>query len=271
MRDDFSADDYANGWSQLLPKGPAWPRDPDSVLMQFVAAMAKVWGDDVDVRTKDLRDVEAHPNTANEMLGDWERVLALPEPPYEEPLFGDDGEPIGTRWIVPGGGLPMRAGVARTGQRAWDNEPAFDVLMEKMLRRLGSEDADAPESLTLDQRRTRAVAKMTARGGQSRQYFLDMAIAYGHPDANIQEFSPVRCGRSRCGSKLWRTGSPYMRFYWRMYVDEAPVTYARCGRARCGRDPQARIHRDYALESYVKRWKPAHTKVLFLYTKSGEV
>lgn len=120
---------------------------------------------------------------------------------------------------------------------------------------------------TLDWRRERLVAQLTAQGGQSRRYFLAVAYRLGHLEARIDEFSPFRAGRSRCGSMLWRSGSPLMRFWWRFFVGPAGVTWFRAGKSRAGRDPQADIARAWALECLIRRWKPAHTEVLFTYRK----
>ncbi len=73
-----SGDDYAQGLAGLLPAGAAWPRDPDSTLMQFVAGLAQIWGD-VDGRADDLLARESDPRLALELLPDWERAFGLPD------------------------------------------------------------------------------------------------------------------------------------------------------------------------------------------------
>jgi uncharacterized protein YmfQ (DUF2313 family) len=74
-----SADNYAQAFAALLPRGVAWPRDPDTVLMLLVAALAQVWGY-VDGRAADLLEIEGDPRTADTMLEDWERNSGLPDP-----------------------------------------------------------------------------------------------------------------------------------------------------------------------------------------------
>jgi len=74
----FTAEDYAQVLADLLPRGWAWPRDPESVLMRVFAGLAveysRVHNRDCDL----LR--EAYPGTASEALADWERITGLPDP-----------------------------------------------------------------------------------------------------------------------------------------------------------------------------------------------
>lgn len=74
------ADDYAEGLANLLPRGPAWPREPDSILMQFVAGLAAVWGEEVDPRAAALLTRESDPRFTSELLDEWERAWGLPDP-----------------------------------------------------------------------------------------------------------------------------------------------------------------------------------------------
>lgn len=264
--------DYADAWSKLLPTGPAWPRERDSVLMRVVGGLAQVWGDDIDVRAHALRDREAFPGSAVELIADWERVVGLPDDCCAETApFDRDGVPLQRSWFVPGGGIAFRAGRSRCGKRPWRQTDRFNELMTKLSLRFGGARGcgiAVPDALA--DRQQLVVARLTAEGGQSRAYFIALAAALGYPTVQILEFSPVRAGRSRCGSGAWRIGSPLYRFFWRMRVGAAPVTWFRAGRGVCGRDPQARIARAALLECLVRRWKPAHTDVQFLYTISGE-
>lgn len=73
-----SAAAYAEQLTQLLPPGPAWPREPDTLLGRLLQALADELAR-VDGRAFNLLD-EADPLTALELLGDWERVAGLPDP-----------------------------------------------------------------------------------------------------------------------------------------------------------------------------------------------
>jgi uncharacterized protein YmfQ (DUF2313 family) len=74
-----SGSDYAQALLSLLPVGQAWPRDPDSVLVQAINGLAQYWGY-VDGRAADLLERESDPRKTVELLPDWERAWGLPDP-----------------------------------------------------------------------------------------------------------------------------------------------------------------------------------------------
>lgn len=80
-----SGDDYAEGFAALLPRGTAWPREPETVLMMLVRGLAEEWAR-VDGRAADLLGREADPRATIELLADWERAFGLPDPCVAEPL-----------------------------------------------------------------------------------------------------------------------------------------------------------------------------------------
>jgi uncharacterized protein YmfQ (DUF2313 family) len=79
-----SADDYAQALISLLPQGPAWPRDPFSILVQAIVGLAQYWGF-VDGRAADLLETESDPRLTLELLPDWERNWGLPDPCLIDP------------------------------------------------------------------------------------------------------------------------------------------------------------------------------------------
>jgi uncharacterized protein YmfQ (DUF2313 family) len=78
-------DDFASALADLLPTGPAWPRDFDSVLMQLIFGMAGPWADDA-LAADALLEIESDPNKATIMLPDWEKSFGLPDKCLAEPL-----------------------------------------------------------------------------------------------------------------------------------------------------------------------------------------
>ena len=71
-------EDYAEAIADLFPVGAVWPRDPDSVLMQFADGIAAEFS---RVSTRDCNLLaEAYPGSATETISDWERVFGLPDP-----------------------------------------------------------------------------------------------------------------------------------------------------------------------------------------------
>jgi uncharacterized protein YmfQ (DUF2313 family) len=79
-----TGDDYADALQRLLPLGPAWPREEESVLMRLVRGLARIWGD-IEIRASKLLEVESDPRTTIELLPDWERNWGLPDPCYTAP------------------------------------------------------------------------------------------------------------------------------------------------------------------------------------------
>jgi uncharacterized protein YmfQ (DUF2313 family) len=73
----FTPEDYAQVLADLLPRGWAWPRDPQTVLMRVFAGLAVEYSR-VNVRDCDLL-AESYPGTAFETLPDWERITGLPD------------------------------------------------------------------------------------------------------------------------------------------------------------------------------------------------
>lgn len=70
--------DYAAGLQNLLPRGPVWPRDPNSLLAKvltgFAGAPARLDASAVGLLA------DAFPVAPVMMLPDWESSLGLPDP-----------------------------------------------------------------------------------------------------------------------------------------------------------------------------------------------
>jgi len=227
--------DYAQAFLALLPTGPAWPRHAWSTLAQTVFGLADYWGF-VDGRAADLLEIESDPRTTVELLPDWERSFGLPDPCYAEPLS------------------------------VYDRQVAL-------------------------------VQRMTILGGQSRQFFIDAAAQIGYT-ISITEYRPFMVGIDRCGDNRvigdgtylrdefghaivdplghpvangvlseypYVLGPPDNRYYWTVHVQNARLSWFRCGSGQCGVDPHLRIGLATDLECLLNRWKPAHTEIIFDY------
>lgn len=68
---------YVQLLQNLLPPGPAWPRDHNSLLAKMIDGFAEEFAA-IDVRSSILIR-EADPSTTSELLADWERVAGLPD------------------------------------------------------------------------------------------------------------------------------------------------------------------------------------------------
>ncbi len=75
---EFNAEDYRTAMAALLPRGPAWPREPDSILMRVLGALAPSYVRN-NARANYLL-VDAFPSTTLELLEEWEATLGLPDP-----------------------------------------------------------------------------------------------------------------------------------------------------------------------------------------------
>jgi uncharacterized protein YmfQ (DUF2313 family) len=219
-----SGDDYTVPFAALLPRGAAWPREPDTVLMSLIGGLAQIWGQPVDARAADLLERESDPRATIELLSDWERNWGLPDP-----CFGDQ--------------------------------------------------------VSIAERQTMLVMKMTMLGGQSRAFFYSIAAQLGYT-ITISEFAPFMAGVSQCGdtSNLqrlrgdysvghmrWEIGPPEIRFYWTVHVGAVRLTWFRCGSGQCGIDPMVRIGLATDLECLMRRYAPAQTQVIFDYSGVGSI
>jgi uncharacterized protein YmfQ (DUF2313 family) len=96
-------EEYSHAISALLPQGIAWPRWPDSVLMQTVYGLAGIMGY-ADGRIADLLERESDPRITTEMLDWWERAWGLPDPCYTGPsTIGERQKALMMRMTLMGG------------------------------------------------------------------------------------------------------------------------------------------------------------------------
>jgi len=234
-----TGDDYSTALADLLPKGRAWPRVIDSALMKLVRGLSQIWGT-IEERAAVLLTRESDPRITLELLPDWERNFGLPDPCYSEPF-------------------------------------------------------------TIGDRQKALVQRMTIEGAQSRKFFIDVAAAIGYT-ITITEYRPFMVGIDRVGDNrtigdgtekedqfgnplLTTTGThpvpdgeyseyPYMlgpdtnRYYWTVHVGLTRLTWFRVGNGggQTGVDPHLRIALATDLECLLRRWKPAHTEIIFDYS-----
>ena len=127
-----------------------------------------------------------------------------------------------------------------------DTRYSTDLLPEHEFD-LGLPDECYTELGTIAQRRLRAHAKLIALGGAHKQYFIDLAAAFGYSMV-IEEY-PV--------------GGLESIFHWTALVDYSSEIYLlwfTSGGSTMG-DPISQIVGIEALECFLERYKPAHTRV----------
>lgn len=126
-------------------------------------------------------------------------------------------------------------------------------------RVLGLPESCVTTRQSIDQRRTAAAVKIAAMGGQSRAYFIALAAALGVL-VTITEYRPFTVGRT-VGNPLsngdwiwaWRVNAPLTN----------PVVPFLVGSSTAGQP--LRYWGNKMLECTIRRYKPAHTIVLFSY------
>jgi uncharacterized protein YmfQ (DUF2313 family) len=135
---------------------------------------------------------------------------------------------------------------------------------------------------TIGDRQKLLVLKMTLLGAQSREFFIEAAARLGYT-ITISEFAPFMAGVSQAGDTRkppldpnplvgeyrWYIGPKEMRFYWTVHVGLGKLTWFRASKGQAGVDPHLRIGKALDLECLIRRWKPAHTEVVFDYSGLG--
>jgi uncharacterized protein YmfQ (DUF2313 family) len=137
-------------------------------------------------------------------------------------------------------------------------------LLEEWEDMLGLPDEcleETPE--TINERRAAIVSKYTAQGGQSADYYVQLAAALGYT-VTISEYVVARSGRLRSGDRIYGTA---WAFAWLVTIDgyEAETnTIFRSGTGRAG--DRLRGYDELDIECIFERVAPAHTVVLFNYS-----
>jgi uncharacterized protein YmfQ (DUF2313 family) len=157
-----------------------------------------------------------------------------------------------------------------------ESDPRLTVeMLPDWERAFGLPDKCLAEPLTIADRRVALLNRMTTEGGQSRAFFIALAASIGYT-INIIEYSPFMGGVSRGGDTRptgtageefrWYGGPPEMRFYWKIKIMNARLSWFRGGQGEGGVDPHLRIGLATDLECVLRRLKPAHTDVIFDYS-----
>lgn len=151
-------------------------------------------------------------------------------------------------------------------------------MLEDWERNAGLPDPCVAEPLTIEDRRKALVARLTAVGRQDRAYFIELAASLGYT-VRIQEYAPYMAGVSRAGDTradpanlpkeyLWHAGPPEFRYVWRVFVTGRRLSWFRATSGQAGIDPHLRIGIATDLECLFRRYKPAHTQLVFDYSEA---
>ena len=196
--------------------------------------------------------------------------------------------PRGQVWVRDRGRLIIQvcAGLARywghVDGRAADllereSDPQRTIeLLPEWERAFGLPDECFPEATTFGERQRMLVTKITWQGGQSRQYFIDIVAWLGFR-IQIKEWSPFMAGISRAGDTRptpednfrWYVGAPENRFAWTAQIGHMGLTWFRASSGQAGVDHHLEFRTPLAVECLLRRWAPAHTRLVFDYSSLG--
>jgi uncharacterized protein YmfQ (DUF2313 family) len=164
-----------------------------------------------------------------------------------------------------------------------ESDPRYTIeLLPEWERAWGLPDPCFPATSTIEERRRMLLLKMTMLGQQSIDWFMWVAQWLGMT-VTISEYAPFMAGISQAGDTRpppldsnplignyrWYIGPPQMRFYWTVHVGGMPLAWFRSASGQAGIDPHLRIGIAESLECLFRRWKPAHTEVIFDYSGAG--
>lgn len=132
-------------------------------------------------------------------------------------------------------------------------------LLTDWERVAGLPDPCVTADQTIEQRRAALVSKLISLGGQSRQYFLALAKAFGYEGASITEYRPMNC-TDDCNDNL---ASEADRSVWTLNLPATSGIFYMNSNSPCA-SPLA-AWGDQAIECRISRYKPANTTVIFAY------
>lgn len=112
---------------------------------------------------------------------------------------------------------------------------------------------------TIQRRREEVHRKLSSLGGQSKQYYIDLAASVGYA-ITITEFRPFTVGINAAGDPVYGEDWAYT---WQVNAPEETVKYFAAGQGSAG-DPLASWGNEL-LECVISRLKPAYTVALFAY------
>jgi len=112
---------------------------------------------------------------------------------------------------------------------------------------------------TLQARREAVDQKLGSIGGQSKQFYIDLAAKIGF-EVTITEYSPFKVGKNATGDAL--AGDDWA-YAWQINAPEETIREFKTGRSSVG-EP-LRYWGNELLECVISRVKPAHTYLLFAY------
>jgi uncharacterized protein YmfQ (DUF2313 family) len=151
---------------------------------------------------------------------------------------------------------------ARAGQLIPDAFPCSTVeLLPEWELTLGLPDPCVqPPLSTVQQRQAAVCAKFVARGGQTRDYFIQIAESLGYT-ITIETFRPFEASRNAANQPLY---GPEWAFAWRITVHATLAIVWFSASVSHANEPLATFG-DETLRCMFEALKPAHTTIIWVY------
>lgn len=133
------------------------------------------------------------------------------------------------------------------------------MMLPEWEETLGLPDPCAGESPTIQQRQQQVAARFVAGGGQTAQYFINVAATLGYP-ITITQFAPSRFGQGfgqSFGGVAWA-------YAWQINAPTFTVEPFLFGRDGFGEPFQS--WGNTVLQCEMQRLAPAHTTLIFSYS-----
>jgi uncharacterized protein YmfQ (DUF2313 family) len=143
--------------------------------------------------------------------------------------------------------------------RAEAHPISIDELLDEWELELGLPPPCVTEELTLEERIAAVSAKLAQTGGQSRQYYIDVAARLGI-DITIEECTPFYVGTHGCGDAV---GEIDWKFTWIVHAPLQGTTYFDVATGVVG-DPLVASN-SAVLDCMFQSIKPAHTVLVVHY------
>jgi uncharacterized protein YmfQ (DUF2313 family) len=159
----------------------------------------------------------------------------------------------------------MAVEFARVDLRAEDllresNPGRTNELLPDWERVLGLPDPCSGDVLGLAARRAAVIARLTAKGGASRAYFIAVANALGYAPVEIEEHQLFRVGIGAMGDPI---SNEEWAFHWTVHAPVFTLFFFESGGSGSGE--ALNVADNSLLECAIERIKPAHTVVHFEY------
>lgn len=305
-----SSSDYASAFRSLLPTGPAWEEEHEN-LAATVEGLSSVFADPFDIATAAFLDQESDPRFTRQLLEDWERAFGLPDDCISVPQTIEDRiNALLVRMTLKGGQsipffisvakiigydisicefAPFMAGVSRCGdtgpelsraaymvppdmplvlQEGLTTPPSSPVEGEKYILGIGCTGAWADQDQCLA---TWDGFNWQFASPLSPRIAGEIAVLKGQRIIKFDGANWQTVGEWTKDHYRWVIGPPEIRFYWVVYPSKTKLMWFRASSGRSGVDHHLEFSIAEDLECLLRRYKPAHTQIVFDYSDMIEI